>query len=303
MKAITQKFSFGNSAVLALEETPNPIIRTSHDILISVSVANISKADHFDLLPYLPSMLNFLKAIVSLFVRKPRIRGISGAGTILEIGKDVTKFKVGQRVNFINPRKASVMAELLVMQEDSLIFPIADDLSLIDAAPITYGGMKALQSINEKTIKKGFSVLIYGTNSSIGTYAFQLAYILGGNVTAVSNTYHKKVMSQHVSNQLFDFYTSPLNELNRTFDVIYDANGKFPHSLKKKLLKQHGKFYSVNGPFKIDKSGLDYLNSLLEQKLIKSIIDTVYPFEDYKDAHRHVYGGRKTGNVVLKISD
>ena len=66
-------------------------------------------------------------------------------------------------------------------------------------------------------------------------------------------------------------------------------------------LKPQGKFFSIKSPTKEDSKRLSKLNEWLTQGKLETIIDKVYNFEEYKQAHAHVYEGHKTGNIVIRI--
>ena len=78
-------------------------------------------------------------------------------------------------------------------------------------------------------------------------------------------------------------------------------SGKIKRSDIQHLLKPQGKFLSIKSPTKEDSQRLSQLNEWLRQGSLKTIIDKVYDFEDYKEAHAHVYEGHKSGNVIIKI--
>jgi hypothetical protein len=42
---------------------------------------------------------------------------------------------------------------------------------------------------------------------------------------------------------------------------------------------------------------------MLAKKQLVTIIDRIYPMEAFQEAHRHVYEGHKTGNVLLMIHE
>jgi NADPH:quinone reductase-like Zn-dependent oxidoreductase len=297
MKAITQTHHFGNKSTLNLKVLENPLIKGPKDILILIFASDISSGDqNYNL------VIPFSKLFKHFLSKKPLIRGICGSGQIIEIGKEVTAYFVGQRVNFVNSVHAGSMAEYIVLQEDSMLAPIGDDISYEQSVPIGFSAMKALHFINDKTIIKGSTVLIYGANSAVGTYAVQLAYLFGANITSVATKYHQKKLSDLKTEAWVDYQTSPINELDKKYDFIFDASGKFPVEFKKSLLQPHGRFLSISTKSKESLDNLKYLNTLHAHKSLTTIIDKVYDMEDFKDAHRHVFGGRKTGNVVLKIN-
>ena len=54
---------------------------------------------------------------------------------------------------------------------------------------------------------------------------------------------------------------------------------------------------------KEDKLVLANLNNMLAKNQLVTIIDRIYPMEAFQEAHRHVYEGHKTGNVLLMIHE
>ena len=46
---------------------------------------------------------------------------------------------------------------------------------------------------------------------------------------------------------------------------------------------------------------LNYFKTLIENKLLKPVIDQTYTFDQFKSAHTHVDTGHKKGNVILLV--
>ena len=101
MKAIVQ-YKYGGPDKLNLEEVDKPTIK-ENEVLIEVFAANIASGDMRINTLDMPS---FFKPIFKLMFgfKGPRniIRGTSGAGSIVEVGSKVTKYNVGDRVNYIS---------------------------------------------------------------------------------------------------------------------------------------------------------------------------------------------------------
>jgi NADPH:quinone reductase-like Zn-dependent oxidoreductase len=301
MKAIILNH-YGDEHQLKLIDVKKPEIKKPNDVLIQVHVANISSGDHKVNALAVNSFLKFVLQVVFGF-GKPRaaIRGIAGSGQVVAIGSKVTAYRVGDRVNFINSMGASVMAEFLLLNDRSVMAPFDTQVEYSVAAPVAFGAMTADYFINEKTIKPNQRVLIYGASGSVGTYAVALAQLYGSKVTAIASSKHHDVLRSLQPVRIIDYQTPAFLNQTETYDVILDAVGFLPNHLKQRLLLKGGRFFSIKQVTKESSLRLAYLNGLLAKGQLTTILDRVYPLTDFQTAHRHVYEGHKTGNVVLSM--
>ena len=302
MKAIVLNH-YGDEHQLKLIDVKKPELKHPNDVLIQVHAANISSGDQ---------KINtlgvnfFLKLVLQIIFGfgKPRasIRGIAGSGQVVAIGSKVTAYRVGDRVNFINSMRASVMAEYLVLNDRSVMATFDNHVDYSVAAPIAFGALTADYFFNDRTIKPHHRVLVYGASGSVGTYAVALAQLYGAKVTAIASSKHHTALAKLNPLRIID-YQSP-NFLNHsdTYDVILDAVGFLPKHLKQQLLTKGGQFFSIKQLTKESRLRLAHLNGLLAKGQLTTILDRVYPLSDYQIAHRHVYNGHKTGNVLLIIT-
>jgi len=130
----------------------------------------------------------------------PVIPGLDLAGTVAEIGDNVTKWRAGDRV-LVNPLKPGVglmgemtdggMAEYALVDEKQLI-AIPDGVSFEQAAalPVAYGTAHRML-ITHNTIKAGDKVLILGASGGVGTACVVLAKHLGAEVIACAGSDEK----------------------------------------------------------------------------------------------------------------
>lgn len=299
MKAIVQN-RYGGVDTLSIIERNKPSIRDTQ-ILIKVRYANISAGDmHMNLIDVGFPLNIVMKMIFGFKKPKAEIRGTSGSGIVEAVGKDVQMFQVGDHVNFINSLKAGVLAECLVMNESGRVTKVDKSVPLEDAAPIAFGALSANHFINLKTIKSGMNVMIYGASGSVGSYASSLASHYGAHVTMVaSNKHHEKLKS--LKGRLITYENDTYLNVDETYDVIFDAVRKINKKMIKHLLKKGGTFYSIKSPTKESLTRLNHLNSLLKENQLQTIIDHIYPFEAFKEAHQKVYDGHKTGNILIQI--
>jgi NADPH:quinone reductase-like Zn-dependent oxidoreductase len=302
MKAIIQK-RYGDESTLQIVNRAEPMLRRGHEVKIKVHVANITSGDRNINTLALNPFLKFVMQIIFGF-GKPRsaIRGISGAGEVVEIGKEVKLFKVGDRVNFINSFGASVMAEYLILKQSQVIAKFDKKLSFADASPLSFGAMTAYHFLNDKTLQPNQRVLIYGASGSVGTAAMTLAKYFKAHVTAVASKKHHEALKTLSPDVIVDYQTEAFHQLKETYDVVFDAVGKMLPIDRKRLLKKQGKFYSVKSMTKESSVRLQTLNNLMAQGNIKLVNLHQFNFADFRKAHRAVYAGHQTGNTLLWIS-
>ena len=118
----------------------------------------------------------------------PQPVGMEGAGVVLEVGPQVTRFTVGQRVM---GRCPGAFAPRTVMEEREAM-PVPAPLSFAEAAavPLTY--LTAYDALHEQgQLKAGEWVLIHGVTSGVGVAALQLAHAVGAQVIGTSGSAEK----------------------------------------------------------------------------------------------------------------
>lgn len=130
----------------------------------------------------------------------PVIPGLDLAGTITEIGDNVTQWRVGDRV-LVNPLKPGVglmgemtdggMAEYALVDAKQLIaIPEGVTFEQAAALPVAYGTAHRML-ITHNTIRAGDKVLILGASGGVGTACVVLAKHLGAEVIACAGSDEK----------------------------------------------------------------------------------------------------------------
>jgi NADPH:quinone reductase-like Zn-dependent oxidoreductase len=170
-------------------EVAKPIPK-NNEMLIRVFATTVNRTDcGFRSAEYFVS-----RFFSGLFKPKFHILGSEFAGIIEELGKDVSLFKVGDRVFGFNDSKFGAHAEYMAMAEEDAISTIPNGLSYEEAAPIIEGSHYALVDIRAAKVSKGQNVLIYGATGGIGSAAVQLVKHYGASVTAVCSTKHVELV-------------------------------------------------------------------------------------------------------------
>jgi NADPH2:quinone reductase len=168
----------------------------------------------------------------------PFAPGNEGAGVIKKIGKNVKRFKKGDRVYFMAPYGA--FAEEACMHEFG-VFPIPDDVSFELAASyqMAYGtSYHALVQRGE--LKKDDEVLVLGASGGVGLAALDIAKAKGARVIAGVSTEEKaRICREYGADDVVVYGNGPTDkdsakqfstELKSKstkggYDIIYDPIG------------------------------------------------------------------------------
>ncbi len=173
--------NFGGPEALRIQNLPIPEIEPE-EVLIQVEAAGVGAWDPFE------REGQFVE-IMGVKPTFPYVLGTDGAGTIAALGKNVNRFKIGDRVyaaELANP-KGGFYAQYVAIKADNAS-PIPGNLSIEQAAVLPTDALTALTGL-EKTLnlKSGESLMVFGANGGIGHLALQLAKRLGAKVFAIAS--------------------------------------------------------------------------------------------------------------------
>jgi NADPH2:quinone reductase len=205
-------------------DSPEP---TENEVLVSIKAAALNFPDYL--------------IVQGLYQFKPELPfapGNEGAGVIKKVGKNVTRFKEGDRVYFMAPYGA--FAEEACMNEFG-VFPISDEVSFELAASyqMAYGtSYHAL--IQRGELKIDDEVLILGASGGVGLAALDIAKAKGARVvTGVSTEEKAKICRDYGADDVVIYGQGPTDKdgakafsaelksksLKGGFDIIYDPIG------------------------------------------------------------------------------
>jgi len=299
---------YGPPEVLEFREVAKPTPK-DNEVLIRIYATTVHRGDSRMRGLDIPGpRWQLVLARLVLGIRKPRraILGMELAGEIVEVGKDVSLFKKGDKVF------ASTMwsgfggyAEYKCMAENGVLALKPTNITLEEAAVIPSGGITTLGIVKMANIQNGQKVLIYGASGSVGTFAVQLAKSFGAVVTGVCSTSNLKLVKSLGADMVIDYTKEDFTESGETYDVIFDAVDMLSGDFRKSL-KETGIYLNVDkSSDKIKKKDvlflLKELKELIEAGKLKAVIDRTYTLEEIVEAHRYVDSGRKKGNVVITV--
>lgn len=224
---------------LTRREMPEPKLRPG-DVLVAIQAASVNPLDvkirdgEFKLiLPY----------------RLPLILGNDFAGTVVAVGAEARRFKVGDAV-YGRPAKDRIgtFAERIAVSENNLSLK-PGSLDMKSAAALPLVALTAWQALVDRAgVKPGQKVFIHAGSGGVGSIAIQLAKHLGATVATTVGTDSVGLAQSLGADVVIDYKKDRFEERLRDYDVVLNSLG--PDVLGKSLLvlKPGGKLISISGP-------------------------------------------------------
>jgi NADPH:quinone reductase-like Zn-dependent oxidoreductase len=208
MKAVVYE-KYGLPEVLKLKDIEKPKPKND-EILVKIHAATVTSGDvrlrssDFPPLFWLPARLIF-----GLFKPKKRILGHELAGIVEEIGKNVTKFNIGDSVfgttTMLNTGSYAEYICLPQKWKNGVIELKPENLSYHEAAALPVGAMTAIYLLEKANFKNGQNVLVYGASGSVGSYAVQIANQKGSKVKGVCSSSNFEMVKSLGAESLIDY--------------------------------------------------------------------------------------------------
>jgi len=237
MKAyIINKYTKGE---LQVADVPTPKVGVN-EVLVEVYSAGVNLLD---------SKIKTGEFKLILPYKLPLILGHDVAGIITEVGKNVTRFKVGDEVYSRTPDyHIGTFAQYVAINEKDVAFK-PKNVSMEEAASIPLVALTAWQALAEKaSLKKGQKVFIQAGSGGVGTIAIQLAKYLGATVATTASKKSFELLSSLGADILIDYKTQDFENILKDYDVV--LNSQDTKTLEKSLnvLKTGGQVISISGP-------------------------------------------------------
>ena len=301
MKAVVSTKQ-GPPEVLQVHEVEKPQPGVG-EILVKVHAGTVTRGDAI-----MRNMNPLMLIPMRLFgIKRKRTPGHELAGEVVEVGKNVSRFAVGDKVfGTTTGLSVGANAEYVCLPEEwksGVLAKMPKGATFEEAAAIPVGGMTALDILNKAKIQPQDKVLIYGASGSVGTYAVQLAKKhFGANVTGVSSSKNVTLVKVLGADEVIDYTETHISQIEQKYDVVFDAVGKLSSKDAKALLREGGTLLSVRTPTKESEENLQILADLFEAGKLKVVTDCTYPLEQIVAAHQRVESGHKVGNLVITMS-
>jgi len=266
----------------------------------------------------------------------PATPGLEGAGVIEEVGPDVPRFQVGDRVAYAGlPPGAYAQARIIPAHR---LVPLPDTISTRQGAAIMLQGMTAKYLLKGcYKVRSGDTILIQAAAGGVGLIVCQWARYLGATVIGTVGSEEKAALArQHGCSHPIEYRREDLvarvRELTdgRGVDVVYDSVGRDTFDKSLNCLRPMGMmvtFGQSSGPvppldlavlaakgslFVTRPSLMTYtakrqdllehardLFKVIEKGAVKVEIRQTYPLSEAPRAHQDLENRRTQGTSIL----
>ena len=316
----------GGPEVLVPEQRPVPQPGPD-EILVKVAAAGVNRPDVIQRLGQYPPPPGVTD-----------IPGLEIAGEVVARGRDVTRWKTGDKVMALVP--GGGYAEYCPVHETNAL-PIPDGLSMTEAAAVPETFFTVWHNVFERGgLKPGETLLVHGGTSGIGTTAIQLAAASGADVFATAGSADKcraceKLGAKRGINYREEDFVAAVKEATggRGADVILDMVGGDYIPRNYEAAAQDGRIVQI-AFLRSPKVEVDFrrlmlkrlthtgstlrardvgfkarLAEALRQKVwplvaagrVRPVMDSSFPLARAADAHARMEEGSHIGKIVLEI--
>jgi NADPH:quinone reductase-like Zn-dependent oxidoreductase len=314
---------YGPPEVLEVKDVAKPV-PGDRDVLVRVHAATVAAAD-WRMRKADPFLARFFLGLWR--PRKVNILGMEFSGTVDSVGKDVTRFAVGDPVFGSSGFEFGAHAEYVRMPEDGLLAMKPANMSFEEAAAVLFGGGSALHFLRAAGVQAGQNVLVYGASGSVGVFAVQLAKHFGARVTGVCSTANLDLVKSLGADEVVDYTREDFSKAGRVYDVVVDTVGKSGYSRSLRSLKPRGRYVRIGGSGRaiamlgdmllrawislttrtkviggiahVTPDDVLFFKDLIEAGGLRTVIDRRYSLDEIAEAHRHAEAGHKRGHVII----
>ena len=307
---------FGGPEALKIQSLPIPEIE-AQEVLIRVEAAGVGAWDPYE------REGRFVE-IMGTQPKFPYVLGTDGAGTITTVGKDVDRFKEGDRVyagELANP-KGGFYAQYVAVKSDN-VSHIPGDLSIEQAAVLPTDALTALTGLERVLgLKSGESLMVFGASGGIGHLALQLAKRLGAKVFAIASGADGVQFAKDLgADSAVDGRGDDVLEAAKQFApngidaALVTAGGEdtdeallairqggriaYPHGVMPEPSAPDGvEIEAYDGEF--SQALVDRLNNLIDSGPFEVRVDRTFPMEEAAQAHKAL-SEHHLGKIALRI--
>ena len=312
---------YGPPEVVRLEDVAKPV-PGSDEVLVKIHATTVSSADKRIRSMDVPGGFGpFARLAFGVSGPRRRILGSDLSGEIVEIGSQVTRFRVGQKVIASCGIEMGCHAQYRRVKEHAIIIENPGGICHPQAAALVFGGMTALDFLTRAKVFPGEKVLVNGAAGCVGSAVVQLASYFGCNVTGVCSASKVDTVKALGAHHVIDYTKTNPFEGSEMFDVIFDAVGNERFTKLLPRLTVNGRLISIAadllttvlaptysllttkrvlvGPANERLEHLQALAELTSKGSFAPLIGRAFASEEIEDAHRYAGSIEKCGSVVI----
>lgn len=237
MKAITIE-KYGKDVPLVMTEQPMPPIG-EHDVLVEIHAASLNPIDY----KIKEGKVKFL-----LSYSFPLILGNDFSGVIVKVGELVSAFKPGDEV-YGRPRKNRIgtLAEYIAVHEEDICLK-PQNLNFEEAASIPLVGLTTYQAFTDILhLQKGQKILIHAGAGGVGTFAIQLAKLMGAFVATTASEKGYELVKSMGADVIINYKKDNFEEMLTEYDAVFDTLRGAALEKSFRILKPGGQIVSISG--------------------------------------------------------
>ena len=210
MKALILK-RYGRTDGIEFAELAKPLLKAD-EMLVRVHAAGLNPVDNM-------IATGQFKPMIKLPL--PATMGSDLAGVVVEVGRSVTSFKIGDAV-FASTfdRGFGAFAELVAVPEAVAAHKPAK-LSFVEAASLPMVALTSWQAlVTHARVQRGQKVFIPAGAGGIGSFAIQLAKHLGAVVATTTSTGNVEFVRRLGADKVIDYKQQDFAAVLRDYDVV-----------------------------------------------------------------------------------
>ncbi|MET3544766.1 alcohol dehydrogenase [Paenibacillus favisporus] len=237
MKAMIIK-KYGKNVPLVMTEQPMPNIG-EHDVLVEIHAASLNPIDYKIKEGKMKLLLNY---------KFPLILGNDFSGVVVKVGSRVNTFKPGDEV-YGRPRKNRIgtLAEFIAVHEEDICLK-PENLTFEEAASIPLIGLTTYQAfVDILKLQKGQKILIHAGSGGVGTFAIQLAKLMGAFVATTASEKGYELVKSLGADLMINYKKENFEEILNGYDAVFDTLGGEALDKSFRILKPGGQIVSISG--------------------------------------------------------
>lgn len=237
MKA-AQISGYSKEINLEWNDIPIPEVHDS-DVLVKVKAAGVNPLD-----------MLILRGTVKLIVdyQFPLTLGNELSGVVEAVGKNATKFKVGDSVYTRLPeQRIGAFSEYAAVHEDA-VAKMPASLDYVEAAAVPLTSLTAYQVLKEKfNAQPGEKIFISGGTGGLGAMAIPMAKHFGLHVITNGGEASRQRMLNLGADEFLNYEKEDYSKNLIGIDYVLDTLGTKEVEKELGILKPHGKLVSLAG--------------------------------------------------------